>query len=136
MMAKDYDNSRSGCVVLADSHQNMLEGTRGLLESMFSAIVMVADKASMYRAIDRIEPDMLVVDLSMHMSEGDSIIHELKPRYPELKFIVLSLHDDPVAVERVMSEGASAFVLKRSAGTDLPLAIDEIRQGHTFVSSG
>jgi DNA-binding NarL/FixJ family response regulator len=136
MMAKDYDNSGSGCVVLADSHQNMLEGTRGLLEGMFSAIVMVADKASMYRAIDRIDPDMLVVDLSMHMSEGDSIIHELKPRYPELKFIVLSLHDDPVAVERVMSEGASAFVLKRSAGTDLPLAIDEIRQGHTFVSSG
>jgi DNA-binding NarL/FixJ family response regulator len=100
MMAEDYDNSGGGCVVLADTAQNMLARTRGLLESMFSAIVMVAEKASMYRAIDRIEPDMLVIDLSLHMPEGDTIIRGLKPRYPELKFIVLSLHDDPITLGR------------------------------------
>lgn len=125
----------SGCVVLADSHQNMLEGIRGLLESTFSAVVMVADKPSLLQAIERMEPDLLVVDLSLRMPEEDSVIHELKLRYPDLKFIVMSLHDDQAAAERAMAEGASAFVLKRSAGTDLLQAIDEVRQGHTFVSS-
>ena len=124
----------SGCVVLADSHQNMLEGVRGLLEAVFSAVVMVADKPSLLQAIDRMEPDLLVVDLSLRMPDEDSVIHELKLRYPDLKFIVMSLHDDQTAVERAMSEGASAFVLKRAAGTDLLRAIDEVRQGHTFVS--
>ena len=137
MKAMERENhwDGSGCVVLADSHQNMLEGVRGLLESVFSAVVMVADKPSLLKAIERMEPDLLVVDLSLPMPDEDSVIQELKRRHPDLKFIVLSLHDDPIVMERVMSEGASAFVLKRSAGTDLPRAIDEIRQGHTFVSS-
>ncbi len=134
-MEKKNHRAGSGCVVLADSHQNMLEGVRGLLESMFSAVVMVADKPSLLKAIDRMEPDLLVVDLSLRMPDEDSVIHDLKLRYPDLKFIVLSLHDDQAAVERAMSDGASAFVLKRSAGTDLLQAIDEVRQGRTFVSS-
>lgn len=134
-MGTDNYWAGSGCVVLADSHQNMLEGIRGLLESTFSAVVMVADKPSLLKAIERMEPDLLVVDLSLRMPDEDSVIHELKQRYPALKFIVMSLHDDRAVADRVMAEGASAFVLKRTAGTDLLQAIDEVRQGHTFVSA-
>jgi DNA-binding NarL/FixJ family response regulator len=133
-MVNESSSPGAGCVVLADSHQNMLEGTRGLLETAFSAVVMVANKASMFQAIDRMDPEILVVDLSLPMPEGDSVIQDLRKRYPDLKFIVLSLYDDPIAMERVMTDGASGYVLKRAIATDLLNAIDEIRLGHTFVS--
>jgi len=128
-------NSASGCVILADSHPNMLEGTRGLLETAFSEVVMVADRESMFKAIERIEPEMLVADLPLLMSGGESIIRELKTRYPDLKFIVLSLHDDSVFQDRVMDEGAAGFVSKYTVAADLLRAIDEVRLGRTFVSS-
>ena len=133
-MKNTNHTASGGCVVLADSHQNMLEGIRGLLEAMFEAVVMVADKISLFKAIDRMEPDLLVVDLSLAVSEGENIVSELSKQYPQLKFIVLSLHDEQAAVDRIMSAGASGFVLKRSAGTDLPKAIDEVRQGRTYIS--
>ena len=49
-MEKTSHTASGGCVVLADSHQNMLEGVRGLLEAMFEAVVMVADKVSLFKA--------------------------------------------------------------------------------------
>jgi DNA-binding NarL/FixJ family response regulator len=128
-------NSISGCVVLADSHPTMLEGTRGLLETAFSEVVMVADRESMFKAIEHMKPEMLVADLSLLMLEGECIICELKRRFPGLKCIVLSLRDESVFQDRAMDEGAAGFVSKYSIATDLLHAVDEVRLGHTFVSS-
>ena len=127
---------RHNCVILADSHQNMLEGIRGLLETAFDAVVMVADKKSLFETVERLRPDLAVVDLSLPMSSELNVARELKSRQPELRFIILSIHDDPVAVEEVMSAGASGFVLKRSAATDLMSAVDEVSKGHVYVSPG
>ena len=82
-----------------------------------------------------LDPEILVVDLSLPMPEGDSVIRDLRACYPDLKFIVLSLYDDPIAMERVMTDGAFGYVLKRAIAIDLLDAIDEVRLGHIFVSS-
>src|SRR5437016_1951143 len=56
---------RQGRVLLADSHLPMLQGVRSLLESLFAAVVMVADEGSLLETIERLDPDLVVVDLSM-----------------------------------------------------------------------
>jgi DNA-binding NarL/FixJ family response regulator len=128
-------NDKGKCVILADSHQNVLEGIRGLLDTMFETVLMVADEKSLFEAIDKVRPDLAVVDLSLMSSGEVSIALEIKNRYPELKFIILGLHDEPSAVEDVLSAGASGYILKRSVGADLFAAVESVREGRTFVSS-
>ena len=128
-------NEKGRCVILADSHQNALEGIRGLLDTMFETVLMVANKKSLFEAIDKVRPDLAVLDLSLMVSGEVSIASEINNRYPDLKFIILSLHDESSAVEDVLSAGASGYILKRSVGTDLFAAVKSVREGNTFVSS-
>lgn len=123
-----------GSVILADRHQDMLEGIRGLLEVMFETVVMVADKASLFDTAEKINPDLAVVDLSLPVSSEINIARQLKDRFPDLKIIILSVHDEQTVVSEIMNAGVSGFVLKRTAGTDLFTAVDEVLGGKTFVS--
>ncbi len=123
-----------GCVILADSHQNLLESVRGLLETVFETVVMVADKKSLFEAVGKLKPKLAVVDLSLPVVGEVNVAREIKSRYPELKFIILSIHDEPTAVNEAASAGASGFILKRSIANDLFPAIREILKGGTFIS--
>jgi DNA-binding NarL/FixJ family response regulator len=123
-----------GSVILADRHQNMLEGIRGLLEAMFETVVMVADKASLFDTTEKINPDLAVVDLSLPVSGEINIARQLKDKYPKLKIIILSVHDEQTVVSEIMASGVSGFVLKRSVASDLILAVDKVLGDKTFVS--
>jgi DNA-binding NarL/FixJ family response regulator len=124
-----------GVVVIADRHQDMLEGIRGLLETIFETVVMVADRASLFETVERLEPDLAIVDLSLPISSDINIVRQLKECFPDLKFIMLSVHDEPIVAEEAMTAGAAGFVLKRTAGTDLIPAVEEILEGRTYVSA-
>jgi two-component system secretion response regulator SsrB len=126
---------KSRCVILADRHQDLLEGIRGLLETMFETVVMVADKRSLFEAVGKVKPDLAMVDLSLSASGQLNIAREIKDSYPELKLIILSVHDEPAAIDEVMSAGASGFVLKRSVAVDLFKAVEEVERGWTFIST-
>jgi two-component system response regulator NreC len=125
----------SNCVILADSHQDMLEGIRGLLQTTFESVVMVADEKSLFDVIEKLNPDITVVDLSLPISGELNIARKIKIHHPNLKFIVLSIHDETTAIDGIMSAGAAGFVFKRSAVTDLMPAVDEVLKGHTYISS-
>jgi DNA-binding NarL/FixJ family response regulator len=121
-------------VILADRHQNLLEGIRGLLESMFDYVVMVGDEKSLLETIDRIRPDLVVIDLSFPITREPNVVLRLRKYDQWLRFIVLSVHDDQTVVAQCLSSGASGFVLKRSIATDLVPAVMEVLQGRTYVS--
>lgn len=125
---------KQGRVLLADRHQGMLEGIRGLLEAMFETVVMVADELSLLETVEKLKPDLVIVDLSMPGSEEINVARRLRTRHPELKVIILSVHDERTVVREVLAAGAVGFVLKRSAATDLIPAVQEVRQGRTYVS--
>ncbi|MHC5541688.1 response regulator [Singulisphaera rosea] len=125
---------RQGRVLLADSHLPMLQGVRSLLESLFSAVVMVADERSLIEAIERLDPDLVVVDLSMPAGEGADIARKLMGRFAGLRLIALSVHDDPTVAALLQSAGVAGFVLKRTAASDLIPAVEAILGGGSFVS--
>lgn len=128
------DNIR--CVLLADRHHGLTEGIRGLLESSFDAVVMVADEPSLQESAARLQPQVAVVDLALARNDGLGVVRRLRARCPELKLILLSLHDEGSTCHATMEAGADAFVLKRAIATDLLPAVEAVLAGGTFVSPG
>jgi two-component system secretion response regulator SsrB len=115
------------CVLLADRHHGLTEGVRGLLETAFGTVMMVADEASLLEGAGRLRPDVAIVDLSLAPGHGLGWLGTLRERCPGLKVIVLSVHDEQTVREAAIAAGADAFVLKRSIATDLLAAVEFVR---------
>lgn len=124
-----------GTVIVADRHHPMLGGIHALLGAAFDAVVMVADDRSLVEAVARMHPDLVIIDLSLPSDGADlNVAHRLASERPDLRIIVLSVHDEPAAVRQTLAAGAAAFVLKRSAATDLIPAVHDVLGGRTYVS--
>ena len=123
-----------GRVILADKHSNMLGGIRHLLEDEVKTVLMVADETSLYHALENFNPDVVVADLSLPISTETNIAWALKRRFPKIKIIILSIHDEKSVLDDAMAAGVEGFVLKRRAVIDLIPAIREVLQGHKYIS--
>ncbi|MCJ7755472.1 MAG: response regulator transcription factor [Thermoanaerobaculales bacterium] len=123
------------CVLLADRHHGLTEGVRGLLETAFGSVVMVADEASLLEGAARLLPEVAIVDLSLAKDSGLGWLRELRRRCPDLKVIVLSVHDEQSVYRAAIEAGADAFVLKRAIATDLLPAVDAVRGSHSVEAS-
>ncbi|HTX70654.1 MAG TPA: response regulator transcription factor [Thermoleophilia bacterium] len=118
---------RHSCVLLADSHHGLSEGIRGLLETQFSTVLMVADEASLLEGAKRLQPDMAVVDLSLARHGSLDWLRAVRESCPAIPVIVLSVHDEESVRRAAMEAGADAFVLKRAIATDLVPAIARLK---------
>jgi two-component system secretion response regulator SsrB len=118
------------CVLLADRHHGLTEGVRGLLETAFGSVVMVADEASLVDAAGRLRPDVVIVDLSLAQDRGLGWLRALRERCPGLKVVVISVHDEASVRLAAMNAGADGFVLKRDIATDLLAAVELVRGSH------
>jgi len=129
-------NRKRSCVLLADRHHGLRDGVRGLLETEFETVFMVADEASLIEGASRLRPGVVVLDLSI--SEGDvwDLFARIGARCPDSKLLVLSVHDEPTVAEAALRAGAHAVVLKRRLATDLVPAIQAVRSGRPYVSEG
>jgi DNA-binding NarL/FixJ family response regulator len=115
------------CVLLADRHHGLTEGVRGLLETAFGTVVMVADEASLLEGARRLRPDLVVVDLSLAGDHGLGWLRTMRQTSPGLKVIVISVHDEETVRDAALEAGADAFVLKRTIATDLLPAVARVR---------
>ena len=116
----------TSCVLLADRHHGLTEGVRGLLETAFGTVVMVADRTSLLDGAVRLRPDLAVVDLSLARESGLGWLRDLRQRCPDLKVIVLSVHDEDCIRNAALEAGADAFVLKRAIATELLATVDAL----------
>jgi DNA-binding NarL/FixJ family response regulator len=123
-----------GRVIIADRHPNMLGGIRRLLEDEVETVLMVADEISLNHALEHFHPDVVVADLSLPISTKTNIAMILKKNFPEVRVIILSIHEEKSVVDDVMAAGVEGFVLKHRAVIDLIPAIREVLQGHKYIS--
>jgi DNA-binding NarL/FixJ family response regulator len=125
----------AGCVLLANRHLGLTEGVRGLLETAFGTVFIVADELSLAEGASRLQPEVAVVDLSL-VSGGDlGWLRALRQHCPGLKVIVISVHDEQSVRKAVMDAGADAFVLKRAIATELLSAVDAVRRAPSHEAS-
>jgi len=115
------------CVLLADRHHGLVEGVRGLLETAFGTVVMVADKESLQDVAFRLRPDVAVVDVSLARDGGLEWLRAVRAKCPELKVIALSVHDEESVRRAALQAGAHEYVVKRAIATDLLPAVERLR---------
>ena len=119
----------SSCVLLADSHHGLTEGVRGLLETAFGTVIMVADEASLLEGARRVQPDVAVVDLSLARHGDLDWLRALRERCPGMKVIVLSVHDEE-SVRQAAHRRRSRRVRAQARDRDRPSARDRAPQEH------
>jgi DNA-binding NarL/FixJ family response regulator len=123
-----------GLVILADQHPSVLEGIRRMLETEVESVLMVADEVSLMRALERMVPDLVVAELSLPIAGERNVVRLIKKQHPEIRIIIVSVHDERTVLKEVMQAGAEGFVLKRRAVIDLIPAIRQVCEGGRFVS--
>jgi len=123
---------QKSCALLADKHTKYIEGVRGLLESAFDTIFTVADAGSLMEGTDRLRPTVIVVDLSFATGDFAGLIRQLQRSSPASKVIALTVHNEPAAVDAMLSAGAHAVVLKHFIARDLLAAVDVALEGDRF----
>jgi DNA-binding NarL/FixJ family response regulator len=121
-------------ILIADAHLTMMAGVRLLLKDRFEVSVMVADDHSLRDTVASSQFDLVIADLSIPTSSGENVARLLKRLNPELKVIILSVHDEPAVVQECLAAGAKGFVLKRAAVNDLIPAVEAVLRGETYVS--
>ena len=123
-------------VLLADRHPALVESIRDLLGTLFDTVVMVSDEKSLVETLDRFDPDLVVVDLNVRVTQAENVAALLHQHAPKLKFIILSDHEGGDVMESCKASGASGYILKRSSARNLIKAVKEIQKGGTYFSCG
>ncbi len=122
-------------VLLADDHTLVLEGFKKLLEEHCQVVGSVEDGRSLLDAAKRLRPDIVVLDISMPQLNGLDAARRLRKIVPHARLVFVTVHADPDYVNQAFKAGASAYLLKRSAGSELSLAIEAVKNGNYYVTS-
>jgi DNA-binding NarL/FixJ family response regulator len=121
-------------ILLADDHPEMLEKVAQLLEDDFEVVAAVENGERLIETAINLDPDLIVLDISMPVLNGIEAACRLKESASRAKVIFLTMHEDPDFVTAAFSAGALGYVLKARLVTDLIPAIREVLQGHVFAS--
>ena len=124
-------------LLLVDDHEIFLDGLESLLSSS-DQIHIIATALNGKLALEEIGlnlPDVLITDLSMPEMDGIKLVKEVKEKYPEIKILVLSMHDDRETIMQIMMVEAEGYLLKNTGKKELLRAIDRLMDGGTFYSS-
>ena len=121
-------------VLLADDHALLLDAFAKLLDAEFQVVGKVSDGRALVAAADQLNPDVIVLDISMPLLNGLEAGRQLKQKAHPPKLVFVTMNEDPDLAAEAFRSGASAYLLKRSAGSELLTAIREVLQGRSYVT--
>jgi DNA-binding NarL/FixJ family response regulator len=124
-------------VALADDHRMLLDALIAVLahEPDLQVAGVAADGPATLKLVQEIEPDVLVLDISMPGMNGVDVARQLHKEHPKVKILALSAYLDKRFVQEMLKAGAMGYVTKTAALTDLPRAIRAVAEGQNFLSS-
>jgi DNA-binding NarL/FixJ family response regulator len=121
-------------VLLADDHETVLARIRSLLCKDFEVVGTADNGRDAVAEVRRLDPDVLVIDISMPVMDGLQAASQLHRRSCRTKVVFLTVHEDRDYVDAALAVGASGYVTKSHVTSDLVPAIREAIDGHTYVS--
>jgi DNA-binding NarL/FixJ family response regulator len=121
-------------ILMADDHKMVIEGLRHILEPEFELVGTVEDGRALLDASKKLRPDVIVADISMPMLNGIEAVRQIKKEDPDVKVVFLTMHPDVTYAAEAFEAGASGYVLKHSAPSELVTAIHEALKGRTYVT--
>jgi DNA-binding NarL/FixJ family response regulator len=121
-------------LLLADDHRIVVEGLRSILAPEFELVGIVEDGRELVEVATRLAPDVIVADISMPHLNGLDAVAQLKGLGCQAKVVFLTMHKDATYAAKALETGASGFVLKHSASTELLKAIRTALLGKIYVT--
>jgi DNA-binding NarL/FixJ family response regulator len=121
-------------ILLADDHTVLLAGLRSLLEPDYDLVGMVGDGRALLDAAGRLKPDIIMLDISMPLLNGLEAARHLRKISPYSKLIFLTMHTDVGFVREAFQAGAAGYLVKSSAEAEIATAIQEVMNGHIYVT--
>jgi two-component system response regulator NreC len=122
-------------ILIADDHAIVRAGLRTLITAE-SDLELAGEASSGTEAVEltrEVEPDVLVLDISMPDFDGIEVIKRIKPKFPRLHILILTIHEDEGLLKAALKAGASGYILKQAAEKELISAIQVILRGDIYV---
>ena len=125
-------------IVIAEDHTILREGLRALLSSHsdFDIVGEAEDGRDAIRCVEKLEPDLVLMDLSMPRMGGISAITDIKKRYPKIKIIALTVHKTEEYILAALQAGADGYILKDATHNELIMAIKSVIDNRQYLSPG
>jgi DNA-binding NarL/FixJ family response regulator len=121
-------------VLLADDHKIVIEGLKNILKDEFEIVGSVEDGRALVEKASTLYPDVIVADISMPQLNGIEAARQIKKIDKNIKIVFLTMHPNATYAADAFEAGASGFVLKHSASSELIRAIHEAIKGRTYVT--
>ncbi len=121
-------------VLLADDHTLLLEAFEKLLDPECTVVGTVSDGRALLSAAAELKPDVIVLDITMPLLNGLDAARQLKKTMPAIKLVFLTMSEDPDLASEAFRAGASGYLLKTSASSELSKAINEALCGRSYVT--
>jgi DNA-binding NarL/FixJ family response regulator len=121
-------------VLLADDHQLLLGAFEKLLAADCDIVGQVPDGRALVAAAERLNPDVIVLDVLMPVLNGLEAARQIKRTHRNIRLVFLTMSEDADLAVEAFRAGASAYLLKRSAASELTTAIHEVMQGRTYIT--
>ena len=121
-------------VLLADDHALLLGAFEKLLAAECDIVGQVSDGRALVAAAETLKPDVIVLDIAMPLLNGLEAGRQIKRKLRDVKLVFLTMNEDPELAAEAFRSGASAYLLKRSAASELTTAIREVMNGRSYVT--
>ena len=123
-------------VMIVDDHTIMRDGLQALLsaERNFDVVGTVPDGRSAIQSVGALNPDIILMDLSMPGTGGIDAITQIKSRHPKIKIVALTFHKEDKYIHATLKAGADAYVLKDDSRTELFTALSSVLKGKSYLS--
>ena len=123
-------------VLVADDHAFIREGLRVMLGNQpdMEVVAVAANGREAIQLVEKHEPDIAVIDLSMPELNGVEAIQQMMPRHPHLQVVVLSIHESKPYVFRALKAGAKGYLVKETAGLEVVDAVRAVQRGERYLS--
>lgn len=124
-------------VILADDHQMFLDGITTLLNRSRNIEILgtAGSGEELLQLLKSNNPDIVITDLQMTGMSGVEAAEKIKARYPNIKIIALTMHNEEGFVRKLVEQGISGYVLKNAGREELMAAIEKVKSGNSFFSS-
>lgn len=123
-------------VLIVDDHPIVRQGLRRLIDQ--EEDLSVCGEAETVRdaraAIKEHNPDAIIVDISLKQGDGIELVRDARAHYPTLPILVLSMHDETIYAERMLSAGANGYIMKQAASEQFLVAVRRVLEGGIYVS--
>jgi DNA-binding NarL/FixJ family response regulator len=123
-------------VLIVDDHPVVRQGIKLMIEAEPDLTICgeAQSEQQARKMVRDLKPDALLVDLSLSQGDGFNVVRDVHAHFPEIRVLVLSMHDEAIYAERLLSEGAAGYIMKQAATDQLITALRTVLRGERFVS--